>query len=631
MAENTSGGLPIDAATKINPYGASDEQLQRYRDALDEGIAALQKRYESPNWFKVAAGFAKPQLGGFIASLGNASEALAENVEQQRSQQLPIAQMKAQLSQADILMAQNKKVASMIAYRRTKGLPITPEFVAEIVNIAPDSATAKSLQSQLATGQKQQEITASVQGNALKAIQAAQNLGVEINPDLYTQAGLKPPAMMGGNKPPAIPGALGNERLPTDATLPAVQLPTGNTVPGASAVGENDKTALSATGQIQKLPNGARVNDNQYKLHQMGIPIISGVRTQEEQDALKDHQDAKGNWFTKEGLPVANSAGKHLSGQAIDVDTSKLTDEHRGMLKALGYNQPSPKDDPNHWELTVAQKPTKPAEKQIIASGNYSFNPLYTPAEVSRLRGVSDEALNKQANERFGSLEAVANPKSYNENKNAIKAMIDTIMSNTKMANKVTNPLAQYGGILGGVLNAAEAGIGFSMNGLAGNIHIPTATGIIGSYDKPSRNFYDTLNFQAAKIAQIQQAMSNVNPNSIRAGEIDLYKNASVNPRTQFPNVMLYNLHYSRLNNDMLHEMYERANQIRTNQDPEYALHPTSRTQTLDIMTSPVMTDIANKYKEKFDTLNKEFLNSIKPKNKSAPLNIEIRGSSNKQ
>ena len=159
-------GLGVDP-TKINPYGASDEQLQRYRDSLDEGITALQKRYESPNWFKVAAGFAKPQLGGFLASVGSAADALGENVEQERAQQLPIAQMKAQLSQADILMSQNKKVAALVSERRAKGLPITPEFVSEIVNTAPDSATAKALQAELQTQQKQQEITSQVQGNAL--------------------------------------------------------------------------------------------------------------------------------------------------------------------------------------------------------------------------------------------------------------------------------------------------------------------------------------------------------------------------------------------------------------------------------------------------------------------------------
>lgn len=93
----------------INPAEMPEESIQRYRDTLDEQVKALQKRYEEPNWWKVAAGFAKPQLGGFLASLGSAAEAMGENVEQQREQQLPIAQMKMQMEQANMLLSQKQK------------------------------------------------------------------------------------------------------------------------------------------------------------------------------------------------------------------------------------------------------------------------------------------------------------------------------------------------------------------------------------------------------------------------------------------------------------------------------------------------------------------------------------------
>jgi len=93
----------------INPAEMPEESIQKYRDTLDEQVKALQKRYEEPNWWKVAAGFAKPQLGGFLASLGSASEAMGENVEQQREQQLPIAQMKVQMEQANMLLSQKQQ------------------------------------------------------------------------------------------------------------------------------------------------------------------------------------------------------------------------------------------------------------------------------------------------------------------------------------------------------------------------------------------------------------------------------------------------------------------------------------------------------------------------------------------
>jgi len=93
----------------INPAEMPEESIVKYRETLDEQIKALQKRYEEPNYWKVAAGFAKPQLGGFLASLGSASEAMGENVERQREQQLPIAQMKVQMEQANMLLSQKQK------------------------------------------------------------------------------------------------------------------------------------------------------------------------------------------------------------------------------------------------------------------------------------------------------------------------------------------------------------------------------------------------------------------------------------------------------------------------------------------------------------------------------------------
>ena len=99
---------PLSLATdpsKINPAGAQQADLDEYQRSLDEQIKSLEARYANPNWFKVAAGFAKPQLGGFMASFGSAAEALGENVEQQRAAALPIAQMRSQQSQGGGLAA----------------------------------------------------------------------------------------------------------------------------------------------------------------------------------------------------------------------------------------------------------------------------------------------------------------------------------------------------------------------------------------------------------------------------------------------------------------------------------------------------------------------------------------------
>jgi len=152
-------GFGIDPA-KTNMYGVDEDRATKLHQTLEDSIHALEQRYAQPNYFKVAAGFAKPQLGGFLASLGSASEAMGENVENQRAQMLPIAQMKAQLAQSDIAVGQNKKVASAIEQWRKDHPNETPskELISEWSATSPDSPVVKSLEAQMRYEKEQQTI-----------------------------------------------------------------------------------------------------------------------------------------------------------------------------------------------------------------------------------------------------------------------------------------------------------------------------------------------------------------------------------------------------------------------------------------------------------------------------------------
>jgi len=135
MAEKdpTMGGL--GSFGNINTYGMSQEQLQDYNDAIEKNIGALEQRYAEPNYFKIAAGFAKPQLGGFLASLGSAAEAHGDTVEKQRAMAFPIARMRTELAQTGLLLT-NKKKASEIAERaRRENRNLTPQEQEEISNL----------------------------------------------------------------------------------------------------------------------------------------------------------------------------------------------------------------------------------------------------------------------------------------------------------------------------------------------------------------------------------------------------------------------------------------------------------------------------------------------------------------
>jgi hypothetical protein len=174
MAE--SKPLPLTLATdpsRINPTGASQEDLTEYQRSLDAQIKSLEERYANPNWFKVAAGFLKPQLGGFAASLGSASQALGESVEQQRAAQLPIAQMRSQLAQSKILTGQNKTQSDEFEKWRSSGLPMDEATYARIVSLQPESAVAKAAKGFFDAAQTKAGTTQTKLQTEISAVQAA--------------------------------------------------------------------------------------------------------------------------------------------------------------------------------------------------------------------------------------------------------------------------------------------------------------------------------------------------------------------------------------------------------------------------------------------------------------------------
>lgn len=114
----------------------------------------------------------------------------------------------------------------------------------------------------------------------------------------------------------------------------------------------------TATAKITLLPNGARVLDDVLELVKKGVPVISNVRTKEEQEALVDHTDEKGNRFTKNNLPVADDS-KHLTGDAIDVRVKDMTKDLEKLLTESGWMRPLPKSDPGHWQRAPKPKESK--------------------------------------------------------------------------------------------------------------------------------------------------------------------------------------------------------------------------------------------------------------------------------
>jgi len=359
---NALSGTAIDPEkVRTLAYG-EDNPLANINEGIQQKLNELEDRYNKPNWFKIAAGFAKPQLGGFAASLGSAAEAYGDQIEQQKALAIPLFKMRSELAANTAILNREKDVNDEIRawYADPKNaLQLPPDKkAADWRGRAPNASGVKSLDTQIALQQKDRD-------QALQAIDAAIKNGKTVDPNLYVRAGIVPQ----------------NKEVDTN---------TDN---------EGNQQNVDLTSVSKTLPNGARVNQIQSHLAEFGIPIISGVRTQEEQDALKDHKDANGKWVTAKGLPVAD-VSKHTSGNAIDVDSSKLTDEQRGMLKASGFKQTDPKNDPNHWEMT--QTTTIPTSQVTVGGVNM------TPTQVQTFTSESAKAREEPYNATMNDIVAQA-------------------------------------------------------------------------------------------------------------------------------------------------------------------------------------------------------------------------------
>lgn len=145
MATNPPQNLPLEYpssyseklafdVSKVNPMGVgkSPEVTQAYEGAMQaqKDLAdSLERRFAQPNWFKVAEGFLKPQLGGFFASLGSASGALAQQQEAQRAIAPTIARMRAEIAAGQLPLAQRREQVKMLEKAKAEDRPLTPDEI----------------------------------------------------------------------------------------------------------------------------------------------------------------------------------------------------------------------------------------------------------------------------------------------------------------------------------------------------------------------------------------------------------------------------------------------------------------------------------------------------------------------
>ena len=139
--ENLVGGL---GALTNKVQGLDTKALQDIEDEIKRQTETLQHRYDQPNWWKVAAGFAKPQLGGFLASAGSAAQAMGENTELQRQQMMPLAQLAVSGKVVGALAGRSEKQKALYNDALANGSIKDPKVLQQIISMGYDSDIGKT-------------------------------------------------------------------------------------------------------------------------------------------------------------------------------------------------------------------------------------------------------------------------------------------------------------------------------------------------------------------------------------------------------------------------------------------------------------------------------------------------------
>lgn len=358
------GGLATDLS-KVNLYGARDEDVNEYQKSLQDSINALQQRYAQPNWFNVAAGFFKPQLGGFAASLGSASEALGQNVEREREAQLPIAQMRSQLALSKIAMGQNRTAADLVKDWEGRGSPPgeMPALAQKLESLGASglaggikgkidtmrSTTASDQQALQIFYQKRAADVAAVQtqlaGKMITPAQAAaamreiesrtpptttsfSPLGGAAKPEAVPVTGTGeaalaavPAPVAAGEKPPAAPAAAPRTELPAAAAAPVIEKKAKKIIPAAMSL--HTETEMPQAQIEQRTADAQAFQKNAMKTYE-GLQAIAAPEN-----------------FNKFVTPVDNSLrllgyepdpSKKMD-PAVQAANQKKAQEAMGMMK----------------------------------------------------------------------------------------------------------------------------------------------------------------------------------------------------------------------------------------------------------------------------------------------------------
>jgi len=458
--------------------GGDEDYSSKYIDALNKINETLNQRTSQPmNWFSIAGALLKPgRTGNAGEAIGNAADVVGQQVERQRQEELPVAQMKAEILgkqyQVGRQLQGNKILGSILgtdpsAARQSLEAGNVPAGISRLANgkqLAAltyyDKDAGVALKAGIDVEQKQME-------NAIKLLDS----GVDMS---KATANMSP-----------------DQKKEFTANIDAYRNMLG--IPGPHS---NNAQSL--------------VEDPAIAAKNAGVPVIRGLGSNEKLYADSVANGTPG--IQPNGLPVAKpGTSMHEKGAALDVDAKSLTPQGRQWLEDNGYKQPMPDRDPNHWELAsvTAAKPT-------AISGTLVQRPDETPEQFNARKKEIEAPQIKDAAEVASGLSKIDTDSltASNSDLNELKKI-----AARPDANKIFAPLQLQGGetYAQAATKVAIQQFKEGMNVTAGSIHAGVGVNFEPVYQ--NLNLSPDQKVAAAKAQQIiaQQVINNIIANKTKA------------------------------------------------------------------------------------------------------------------
>ena len=543
MAE-IKGGLSTDPRS-FPFYGAKDEDISEYQQSLQDSINALQMRYAQPNWFNVAAGFFKPQLGGFAASLGSASQAMGENLEKQREAQLPIAQMRSQLAMSKAVMGQNKQGADLLKDWEGRGSP--PGEM---------PALAQKLESLGATG-----LAGGIKGkiDTMRSTTASDQQALQI---FYQKRAADVSAIQ--------TQLAGKMITPTQAATAMREIE--NRVPPAatsfSPLGKSDKAAAPAIAALTEAAGAAEPTTTTNMAGQFPAAAAPAAAPA----AVPAAAPAA-------AAPVAAAAPAAVA-PPVAEKKAKTTIPATLSLRTE-TEMPQAQIDQRSRDAEALQKNAfKTYEGLQTVAAPENFNRFVVPVDNSlRLLGYEPDPTKKM------------DPA--------------TQAANQKMATKAMSLMK--GDLWKATLAAFNEGIGGKVGDIYANVNLPVKRFLLSLPGPEMQTYMADLLQNFAQVAIQKQQLGGLNPSTGRNVEFNLFGESSPTMDHSTPQSALKNLLHMRTSLYQTKAQHDYVRDVFGGTHPDYGTDPDSATRLYDVLSSPGYAALQKSWLEKHAPIEKHF------------------------